>query len=72
MEAKLLCIDCMCVCGSYCSTLLSESLHRSVAIANLLDSVSKWKKEGERGGICVCLVIIAVVMSVMLLLLLLL
>lgn len=72
MEAKLLYIDCMCVCASYCSTLLSELLHRSVVIASLLDSVSKWKKEGEGGGICVCLVIAAVAMSVRLLLLLLL
>lgn len=64
MEGKLLYIDyvrsirrlllvVVCVCGSYCSTLLSESLHKHVAIASLRDSVSKWKKEGDRGGMCV-------------------
>lgn len=41
------------VCGFYCSTLLSESSCEHVAITSPLDSVSKWKKEGERGGIFV-------------------
>jgi len=43
----------VCVCGSCCSTLFSESLHKCVAIASLPDNVSKWKKEGGRGGLCV-------------------
>lgn len=43
----------VCVCGSYCSTVLSESLHKLLVIASLLDSVCKWKKERERGGMCV-------------------
>lgn len=41
------------VCGSYSSTLLSESLHESAVVATLLNSASKWKKEGGRGRMCV-------------------
>lgn len=39
-------------CGSYCSTLLPELLHESGVVATLLNGASKWKKEGESGGLC--------------------
>lgn len=41
--------NCVC-CGSCYSTLLSETLHKCVVIASLLDNANKWKKEEERAG----------------------
>lgn len=61
----------VCVRGSHCNTVLSESLHESVVAASLLNSASKGKKEGGRVR-CVCSAIVPMVVSVTLVLVLLL